>query len=81
MLEEDKVGSPSLLGGPPELNRQERDAQNIIYSETEEEKINIRSSRNGSTLYLYPVIWQVQTSNQPEGRKMMNSSKTKFAVS
>jgi hypothetical protein len=79
MLEGDKAGSPSLLGGPPELNRRERDAQNIIYSESEEEKINIRSSRKGSTLY--PVIWQVQTSNQPEGRKKMNSSKTKFAVS
>jgi hypothetical protein len=40
MLEEgDKAGSPSL-GGPPELNRQERDAQNTIYYETEEEKIN-----------------------------------------
>jgi hypothetical protein len=29
-----------VLGGPPELNRQERDAQNTIYYETEEEKIN-----------------------------------------
>jgi hypothetical protein len=50
MLEEgNKAASPSLGCGPPELNRQERDAQNTIYYETEEENIKSRSSRNGST--------------------------------
>jgi hypothetical protein len=37
-----KETKPALqvLGGPPEQNRQERDAPNTIYNETEAEKIN-----------------------------------------
>ncbi len=76
-----KETKPALqvLDGPPELNRQERDAPNTIYYETEEEKIN----KPLIAWWLYPLPRYMdgksKASNQPKGRKKLELVKNKFA--